>query len=85
MHEKIKELANKAGFVMWEEDEKPWNDDVIDWSSTYDKELQEYTKLVVLECAKVARQDILSRSGMNQQYDGRVITEDAIKKHFGIE
>lgn len=85
MKEKIKEFAEKAGFVVWQEDEY-WNPgDIIDWSTRYDKELEEYTKLIVLECAKIARQDILSRSGMNQQYDGRVITEDAIKKHFGIE
>ena len=45
---------------------------------------QTFAELIVQECAKIARQDILSRSGMNQQYDGRVITEDAIKNYFGV-
>ena len=43
-----------------------------------------FAELIVQKCAEIARQDILSRSGMNQQYDGRIITEDAIKNYFGL-
>ena len=50
MNDKIKELAEKAGFVMW--GEEIWNPgDAIDWSSRYDDELVKYTNLVIQMCA----------------------------------
>lgn len=41
-------LARKSGFAFWEREE--WNqfNAVIDWSSNYDSEFQEYTKEVIL-------------------------------------
>lgn len=39
------DLAKKAGFVFWDDDEG--NGKVIDWASDYDKEFQLYTDLVI--------------------------------------
>lgn len=75
MKEKIKEFAEKAGFVLWEENEY-WNPgDIIDWSTRYDKELEEYTKLIVKECA-----DIASINAHQYETPGTYVL-----KHFGIE
>lgn len=85
MKEKIKEFVEKAGFSLWENESWKPKGAIVDWSTNYDSELEKFAEMIVQECANIARQDILSRSGMSQQYDGKVITEDAIKKHFGIE
>jgi len=48
MNNKIEELAQHAGFVLW--GDESWNDgDIIDWSCRYDEELENYTKLVLME------------------------------------
>ena len=50
MNERFKELAEKAGFVLW--GEEIWNPgDAIDWSSRYDDELTKYTDLIIQMCA----------------------------------
>ena len=50
MNERFKELAEKAGFVLW--GEEIWNPgDAIDWSCRYDEELTRYTDLVIQMCA----------------------------------
>ena len=51
MNDKIKELAEKAGFILW--GEEIWTPgDVIDWSSNYDKELEKFADLLREEYAK---------------------------------
>ena len=46
MNERIKELAEQAGFVLWADEE--WNPgETIDWASNYDAEIVKYTELVV--------------------------------------
>ena len=48
MNNKIIELANKAGFVLWTDEN--WNQgNVVDWSSDYDKELEMFAELVINE------------------------------------
>ena len=49
MNDKIIELAEQAGFVLW--GDETWNkcNQSIDWSSQYDEELENYTKLVLME------------------------------------
>ena len=50
MNKRIKELAEQAGFVLWQDE--PWNPgDVIDWSCRYDDELKKFAELIVAECA----------------------------------
>jgi hypothetical protein len=43
----VKELAEKAGFVFWTNEEWKPEDATIDWSCDYDKELEKFFKLVV--------------------------------------
>jgi hypothetical protein len=48
MNENLKTLAQRAGFVLWGDEE--WNPgDIIDWASRYDNALVEYTRLLVNE------------------------------------
>ena len=74
MNKRIKELAEEAGFVMWADEE--WNPgDVIDWSNSYDKELQQLIKLVVQECGQIA----------DSSRQGATFPSVLMKKYFGIE
>ena len=43
----VKELAKKAGFILWEDEDWKPRDEVIDWSCSYDKELERFFKLAV--------------------------------------
>jgi hypothetical protein len=59
------------------------------WSDLdeYDREaIRRFGDLIVEECAEVARQTILSGSGVDPEtFTGTVTTVQAIRKHFGIE
>ena len=48
MNEQIKELAEQAGFVLWQ-DESHNPGDVIDWGSRYDDELVKFAELIIRE------------------------------------
>ncbi len=53
MHDRIKELAEQAGFILWtDEDWKP-EGETIDWSTNYDNELVKLVELVVRECIDI--------------------------------
>ena len=55
MNDNIKELAKRAGFVLW--GNESWNPgDVIDWSSRYDNEFIKYTQLLVNEVLRLQRE-----------------------------
>jgi hypothetical protein len=72
MNDKIKELAERAGFQLWQDEE--WNPgDVIDWSCRYDDELEKFAELLIERCAEVA--DEYVRPG---DFDIATI----IKQHF---
>ncbi len=71
----IKQLAEEAGFLLWEDE--PWKPEgaIIDWSSNYDSALERYTELIVRECLNTM-----------ENCDGDL--DFAIwktKEHFGIE
>jgi len=55
MKENIKQLAEKAGFMMWEDE--PWKPEgaVVDWAATYDDELEKFAELLIRECAEFIR------------------------------
>ena len=53
-NKKIKKLAEKAGFIYWQDETWGPGPDFIDWSSNYDNELAKYTELVVRKCAEIA-------------------------------
>ena len=52
MNENIKNLVKRAGFILWADES--WNPgDVVDWAIRYDKELVEYTRLLVNEVLRL--------------------------------
>lgn len=52
MNKNVKNLIKQAGFVLWgNEAHNPG--DVVDWSSRYDTELAEYTRLLVNEVLRL--------------------------------
>ena len=74
MNDKIKELAEKAGFVLW--GTESWNPgDTVDWSCRYDDELIKYTELIVKECANRAT---WAQDTSEKDIGGEVL------KHFGV-
>jgi hypothetical protein len=76
MNDKIKQLAEDAGFMLWANEE--WNPgDVVDWSARYDDELQKFAELIVQECAKLVED--------NMDPQNAWITPGFIKEHFGVE
>jgi hypothetical protein len=78
MNDQIKQLAEEAGFLLWEDE--PWKPEgaIIDWSSNYDSALDKYTELIVRECAS-----LFYLTHTDEQYQRRI--DKTIKKHFGIE
>lgn len=54
MNHKLVELAKAAGFVLWKNEK--WNPgDIIDWSSSYDNELEIFANMIIDECINVSR------------------------------
>ncbi len=55
MDEKVKQLAEEAGFVFWQDE--MWADSqVIDWSSNYDKEIETFARLIVDKCISICEE-----------------------------
>jgi hypothetical protein len=72
MKDKTKQLADQAGFMLW--DNESWNPgDVVDWSARYDNELQRFADLIVLECIDYCGENLSKTVG------------GALKIHFGVE
>ena len=77
MNERIKKLAEQAGFCIWTDEE--WNPgDVIDWAARYDKEFEKFAELIVKECCEFIEQ------GHHSMVD-RLSLSKNIKQHFGVE
>jgi hypothetical protein len=81
MNENVKNLAKRAGFVLWGNEE--WNPgDVIDWASRYDKQFVEYTRLLVNEVLELqaAGTDVPAYFGITET-DGK----ESVEVDFGDE
>lgn len=53
MNSEIKKLAEESGFILWADE--PWNPgEIIDWSSRYDQELEQFAKALIQECMDCA-------------------------------
>lgn len=89
MNEKIKELSEKAGFLLWEDE--PWKPEgaIVDWSSQYDGELERFAELIVRECIDCVRGAgltdevaVKNNLGFNDGLSAAVVN---VQKHFGVE
>ena len=82
MNPKIKEIAEEAGFVFWQDESWGPGPGHIDWSAIYDKEFQKYTELLINECINVVYDNVEVALDAN----GKVVVPDQLlKEHFGIE
>jgi hypothetical protein len=92
MNPKARELAEKAGFIFWRDEEWKPQDAVIDWSTQYDSELEKFTNLVIQECIdKIETYRIpcgnsaAGEMACEWTYDTLKSIRDDIKETFGIE
>lgn len=77
MNERIRKLAEQAGFQFWEDE--PWNPgDIIDWSCRYDDEFKKFVELLIIECGQAVD------AGLAQDEIGAYPSE-YIKHHFGVK
>ena len=79
MNERIKELADKAGFVLWGNEEWGPGEGHVDWCTNYDEELIKYTELIVRECASELIRGKDEPFPYDPEFGARLI-----KKHFGF-
>ena len=84
MNERIQQLAEQAGFLFWTTEHWGPGPGNIDWSNTYQVEFNAFAELLIDECAKVAREHTLRKSGLNSSYDGTVLVEEEIRDHFKL-
>lgn len=78
LKKRIRKLAKKAGFVFWSDEGWGPGPKTIDWSCTYDQELEKLVKLVAKECASLTLQE-------PELHAGWFAYQEAIRKHFKIE
>ncbi len=81
MNERIKQLADDAGFLMWDGEEHAPVDAVVDWSCSYDYELEKFAELIVRECLGCCEQVISDPVAYHQSL---LDFEDAIKENERI-
>jgi hypothetical protein len=81
MNDKIKQLAEEAGFVLWADE--TWNPgETIDWASNYDEEIVKYTELVV----RASLVDFYRRyldTNSNEDITSQI--DRYLKEHYGIK
>ena len=84
MNERIKQLADQAGFVLWGDKVALISGDTVDWSSRYDDELEKFAELIVKECRNVLT-DVYRETPL--ELCGPLLTADEkIAEHFyGVE
>ena len=75
MNNKIQQLAEKAGFIFWENESWGPGPGNIDWGGDYTAEFQEFVRLLVDECAYVAA----VHSGAAAEVG------NIVKEHFGVK
>mgnify|MGYP003348716843 CR=1 FL=1 len=82
MNETIRNLADQAGFSMWEDE--PWRPEgaIIDWASNYDAELEKFAELLIRECAEFIRAKNFKL--LDDDYPIGVSSEHLLE-HFGLE
>jgi hypothetical protein len=82
MNDKVKQLAERAGFVFWNNEEWKPQGETIDWSCSYDKELEKFAELIIKECCDVLSSQVIFHSGYGYNQN---MLHDRIKKQFEVK
>lgn len=71
MNNRIRELAEQAGFVFWSDESWKPKGAVIDWASNYDEPFAKFLELLKNECSGIAMTQCLawSNEGYNELDD----------------
>jgi len=80
MNDRSKELAEKAGFVLWGNESWGPGEGQVDWSCDYEDALVKYTELIVKECAS----ELIRWKDEPFPYDPEFGAK-LIKQHFGVK
>jgi len=81
MNERIRKLAEQAGALL-----SPGYNVEYTVKHVDSDVLAKFAELIVKECMEVARQTVLSGSGVDpDKFIGTVTTVQQIKRHFGVE
>jgi len=74
MRERTRQLAEQAGFVLWDRAERRYRKKqiAIDWSCNYDNELEKFAELIVKECASIV---------LREDHE----PDECILRHFGVK
>jgi len=72
MNDRIIEMAIEAGF------------NPVNCTGSNIPLFDKFAELLIEECAKVAREHTLRKSGLNSSYDGTVLVEEEIRDHFKL-
>lgn len=82
MNQRIKELAEQAGFSLWTNEAWKPNGAIVDWSCNYDRELEKFAELIVRECAEACMKEIDTGWVMAPKSPWMA---KQILEHFGVE
>ena len=78
MNERIKQISDEV----WEWSESQTYDGMDEFSVIWEAE---FARRIIEECATIARNYTLEKSGVSTDYTGIVYVENAIKDHFGVK
>lgn len=84
MNERIRKIAEEAGFIFWGNESWKPEGAVIDWASDYDQEFAKFTELMIRECVA----HLMSNQDMTWQQNYLGGWHDAalhLENHFGVE
>ena len=83
MNKRIKELAERSGFILFSPEEDPYTP--IDWSCDYTEELEVFAESIVRECtSQIAMLGITNYDNEDISWATSKAIE-IIKYHFGIK
>lgn len=69
MNKNVKNFARRAGFCFWSNESHRPENQIIDWSSNYDKEFVKYTNMIIADAIKLDRAgaDVYTYYGLNEE------------------
>ena len=85
MNEKIRELAEQAGFIFWENEQWKLKNATIDWSCDYDKELKTFAELIVRETLNEMGEQMFKFGDDQSNNPTWYKSMEAVEKHFRVK